>query len=365
VSEALVVGLRRAGEAAPIYTPLVVTACIRVMKETRTAILTSKSLLKELLASAYTQNIEEIGKVGSIAVGECESNKSDRDVTDKIRKNGCDSHDSYALHNEKIDAVRQRLQELHLLRQSALSLMAEACTVAGWAAAKLLPDVLDIAIGVLSMERPEFFPPSPAVSQFSSFQRDNEETSEFAPRVSRVQRVQYDEHAARRSAAFLLRYVITSIREKVFFLPHGHKHISMIYEALKILDRPFYRVRVPVSSNQFFASLSESRSSTNTGHSLGHNADRRTEYAESAMHRTEEVNIRDSLQELVLDEQLNPTIPTPLATASEIVTVHEDRVVLFHVRSALAELNELIRSQMTLTQSALDGEDFKGIRIFE
>ena len=157
LSEALMIILRRAGDAAPSYVPNYVCACIRVIKN-------ETSVLR----------------------------------------------DASTLENHEIE-------QRNLLRQSALSLLAEACALAGWSAKHMLRDVIDIAGGILSLE-------NPAISS-TKFQQQ-----------SRYGNLKFGVHSGRRSAAFLVRYVLAGIRHKKFTISAADQFLPEIGSILRTID---------------------------------------------------------------------------------------------------------------------------------
>jgi len=94
-----------------------------------------------------------------------------------------------------------------LLRQSAMSLLAEGVVCAGWSASKYFMDIIDIATGVLSME--------------GEGTGKGKGTSQMSLNI-------------RRSAAFLLRHSITGLGEKLILTDDGSIYLKAAYRALKL-----------------------------------------------------------------------------------------------------------------------------------
>jgi len=165
VAEALVVVLRRAGQlGAQLVTPLLVTACIRVA---RVRPLTEHEEAVEQQVDLRTMKMHSAGGA--------------------------------EVDEEKIDKAAFGA-DAALLRQSSVSLLAEAMTVAGWGGSRFVYDVLDVAIGILQME-----------TKYSQIAR-----------------------ASRRSASFLLRHLISNLDEKLIAMENGGELLRCAYKALKL-----------------------------------------------------------------------------------------------------------------------------------
>lgn len=131
VGEALATVLRRAGDAAPSLVPLLVPSCIHVARVRPSA---EDSRLVESLVDLRAMTM---ARSADDAAPEDDS---------ETRSSTC----AKAPLNEASSAALAG--DRALLRQSAMSLLAEAVVCAGWSASKFLIDILDIAAGVLSME---------------------------------------------------------------------------------------------------------------------------------------------------------------------------------------------------------------------
>lgn len=127
VGEALATVLRRAGDAAGPLVPLLVPTCIRVARVRP--------------SSEDTRLVENQVNLRTM--------KMDRREDDATLEDDSSTHDQAALDDTLSAALAS---DRALLRQSAMSLLAEAVVCAGWGAPKYLVDILDIAAGVLSME---------------------------------------------------------------------------------------------------------------------------------------------------------------------------------------------------------------------
>jgi hypothetical protein len=174
VGEALAHVLRRAGAAAPPLVPALVGACV-VLARTR-------------------PSTEDAARLDDGAV-----NLSTMHVAPAVLDDDDDDDGGgAAVKTEAAAAAADRA----VLRQSALSLLAEAAVSAGWAASALstrLLDVLDVATGVLAMET--------AASQAAT--------------------------ASRRSAAFVLRHLVAGLGEKLVHMDGGGTYLRQAYRALK------------------------------------------------------------------------------------------------------------------------------------
>ena len=153
LGEALSTVLKRAGDAAPPFVPALVSACIRIVRvrasteeessvedyvNLKTMILSTTSGKEKVKDSLAIQNERE-----SVAKKNKEKEKEEEKEQEKEGKSELEA----AAHNA--DTV--------LLRQSALSLLADAVVSAKWIASKYLTDILDIATHVLTLEGREHF----------------------------------------------------------------------------------------------------------------------------------------------------------------------------------------------------------------
>jgi hypothetical protein len=157
--EALVVILRRTGDLASMYAPACITACIKIIR--------CEKLVE--IVGAYSDNVVNT-------------------------------------------------EERSLLRQSAISLLAEACSLAGWTAMRHIDDILDVSIGILRLENPTISP-----SKYLLHIRQRELG------------IKYGSHTARRGAAFLIRYVLSGLHQKLFRLSDG-RFLSNIISILEEID---------------------------------------------------------------------------------------------------------------------------------
>lgn len=171
IAESLSLVLRRAGEAAPPLVPSLVAACVKLVRKLRPTA-ADKNLLEstsDLRKMRLRAPVKEVGvEVDGMEV-----------------KEGVESQtESPELNIPELPETTAQVADRVLLHQSALSLLADAIECAGWAAHAHLADVLDIASGVLLMERGR--------GQVAGL--------------------------TRRSAAFMLRYIVSGLKEKLFLL---------------------------------------------------------------------------------------------------------------------------------------------------
>ncbi len=122
LGEVLVWSLRRAGDLLPIYVPQVVAVCIRIIRH------------------RPKLNVVEDGGVTIDVLNKM-----------KISIEGNISDTEHETNADNIDAAIMSADSV-FLRQSAMSLLAEAMGLAGWSASKHIVDVLDIAINSLRIE---------------------------------------------------------------------------------------------------------------------------------------------------------------------------------------------------------------------
>ena len=135
LGESLVVIIRRAGPAAVPLVPSLVAACVKMA---RTRLSREDALLVDAVVDLSTMRVVA-APITSDETDEVESSQSQ--VAEEV-----DNVDREAAAGAADRAI---------LRQSALSLLAEAVVCSGWSASAQstrLFDVLDIATGVLSME---------------------------------------------------------------------------------------------------------------------------------------------------------------------------------------------------------------------
>ena len=135
LGESLIVIIRRAGPAAVPLVPSLVAACVKMA---RTRLSREDALLVDAVVDLSTMRVVA-APITSDEVDGVESSQSQ--VAEEV-----DNVDREAAAGAADRAI---------LRQSALSLLAEAVVCSGWSASAQstrLFDVLDIATGVLSME---------------------------------------------------------------------------------------------------------------------------------------------------------------------------------------------------------------------
>lgn len=131
VGEALATVMRRAGDAAPSLVPLLVPSCIRVARMRPSA---EDSVLVESLVNLRAMTMA-------------------KSADDMMSGDDSESEGRVRGKAPAVDTLSAALAgDRALLRQSAMSLLAEAVVCAGWSASNYLIDILDIAAGVLSME---------------------------------------------------------------------------------------------------------------------------------------------------------------------------------------------------------------------
>ena len=155
LGEALSTVLKRAGDAAPPFVPALVSACIRIVR-VRASTEEESSVedyvnLKTMILST-TSGKEKVKDSLAIRkerepVAEKNKEKEKEKEEEKEQEKEGKSELEAAAHNA--DTV--------LLRQSALSLLADAVVSAKWIASKYLTDILDIATHVLTLEGREHF----------------------------------------------------------------------------------------------------------------------------------------------------------------------------------------------------------------
>ena len=129
--------------------------------------------------------------------------------------------------NVELDAARSEKVEdgfytadSVILRQSAVSLLAEITVAAGFTSFPFLFEVIDVAVGILSTESLYF------------------QVTIYARRYVRNSRFLSHNYSSllnsSRSAAFLLRYIIRGLKEKLISTSLGAENLRLAYRGLKI-----------------------------------------------------------------------------------------------------------------------------------
>ena len=176
IGEALSDVLKRAGEAAPPFVPALIAACIKIVR-VRASKEEEMSLedfvnLKTMTIAPHVTIEKEKEKKNEMQSNVKEVEEGSGKVERKRERNEVEVERKKE--SEEISAERKREREvlvaahnadIALLRQSAISLLAEAVVCAGWIASNFLSDILDIATHVLALEGREHF------SQTSSVMR--------------------------------------------------------------------------------------------------------------------------------------------------------------------------------------------------
>lgn len=161
LGEALTFCLKRSGELAPEYIPQIVQTCVQIIKQRPTL----PSDDKDLMDKNDDRIKIDILKDMAISVphekqgvdGESQEDKAIMHsiLQEHVSPNGACS-DSEMVRIKKANAFVKELAQAAdkmFLRQSAMSLLAEAFSLGGWTATKYLADALDIAINSIRLER--------------------------------------------------------------------------------------------------------------------------------------------------------------------------------------------------------------------
>jgi hypothetical protein len=193
VGEAISFILRRAGEAAPPLVPPVVNGCLKLIRQRQSQ--AEIGFVNELVdMRKMTLRADLLQETGTFE-GESDLGQ----VPDSRTDLGATVDEETPIEGHAVLEAAASLCDAALLRQSAMSLLAEAVVAAGLTADRYLTDVLDAAVGVLTFERLR---------------------SEVAS-------------AMRRSACFLLKYLLSGLREKLFVLTDSGTYLKSVYRALK------------------------------------------------------------------------------------------------------------------------------------
>jgi len=144
ISEALSSILRKAGDIAPKFVPYIVSSCIKIIKSR----LNEKDDRRiEDLIDLRSMKIKNITNNDDNNNNEINDENDDEEDIKLKRKNERKNEK-----NEKKIIKASLSADTVLLRQSAVSLLAEAISTSGWSAAKYMIDTLDIAVGILTFE---------------------------------------------------------------------------------------------------------------------------------------------------------------------------------------------------------------------
>ena len=191
LSEAICCALRRADQLAHKYIPQVVAVCIRICRR--------RTNLQSSLQLANTNDCEDGRLIDvdltrmRVSVIEAQPHGDDEgDLSDKALRDVCVSADEV------------------LFRQSAFSLLAEATGMAGLTVGHYLMDVVDVAVGALKHE-----------------------TADINNNYKYIK----DVIPVRRSASFLLRYIVTGLEKGDYSITDMGSQMKVIYRALKIAAR--------------------------------------------------------------------------------------------------------------------------------
>ena len=152
IGEALGTLLRRAGDAAPPLVPNLLAVCVRVA---RTRLSKEEENSLEGFADLRTMTlIRPITDGNSTSANEVANPTSS--LNSKKEEEESTVKEEQQLQQQVATAAAAVAGDSVFLRQSALSLLADAVVCSGWGASKYLIDIVDIATGVLAMEGKKF-----------------------------------------------------------------------------------------------------------------------------------------------------------------------------------------------------------------
>jgi hypothetical protein len=200
LSEALGCALRRADQMAHQYVPQVVAVCLRICRRRTDLQSTLNSINSD--ENSNGENLVDVDltamRVSVVTVEKGEGDESDKETARDIAKR-----------ENVVQEVCLSADEV-LFRQSAFSLLAEAIGLAGLTVRQYLMDVVDVAVGALRME---------------------------TATVNNGYKNLKDVVSVRRSAVFLLRYIVSGLEKQVYTLSDVGSHFKAIYRALKLAAR--------------------------------------------------------------------------------------------------------------------------------
>ena len=157
IGEALGILLRRAGDAAPPLVPSLVAVCVRVAR-TRLSKEEEASLegFADLRTMTLIRPVKDDKTITPMALKDDNGIKPASSVTDEKDEGEGVENAQVQQRHQAASATAAAAGDSVFLRQSALSLLADAVVCSGWGASKYLVDIVDIATGVLAMEGIKF-----------------------------------------------------------------------------------------------------------------------------------------------------------------------------------------------------------------
>ena len=276
IGEALGIILRRAGDAAPPLVPSLVAVCVRVAR-TRLSKEEEESLegFADLRTTILIRPVKDDKTITPTAVKDDNGSRPASNMNDKKEEGEGVENAQEEQRHQAATAAAATAGDSVFLRQSALSLLADAVVCSGWGASKYLVDIVDIATGVLAMEGIKFSTQASSSARrylpvhqhdticsidmlslplvlflscticFSVsllhgmlFLCSTNDLSPFIPQNSSliffiVFLNFYYSYRVIRSAAFLLRHLISGLREKLVTIKDGGLHLKAAYRSLK------------------------------------------------------------------------------------------------------------------------------------
>ena len=184
MGDALSLVVRRHRETIGPLLPSIVAGCIKMLRAVPVPSAEEAARLDEAFDLRTLRTVKE---------------KNDKSRGNNDEKNGGNGDEERG--GCGIDQT-DPLVEAVLLRQSAMTLLADAVTASGWGASKYLLDVVDIATHVVSVER---------------LRRGGTNDS------------------MRRSAAFLLRQVVSGLQQRLLYVHDAGFYLKKIYATLKVI----------------------------------------------------------------------------------------------------------------------------------
>ena len=208
LSEAIGCALRRADQLAHQHVPAVVAACLQICRR--------RTHLQSTLNSANADDSKGTSLIDvdltamRVAVVTVEEESGGYDGPNSTQtQDQAQARVSAANREATVQQVCESADEV-LFRQSAFSLLAEAIGLAGLTVRHHLPDVVDVAIGALRHET-------------STVNNSYDNVKDVIP--------------VRRSAIFLLRYIVSGLEKHLFAVDAVGSHLKEIYRTLKVTAR--------------------------------------------------------------------------------------------------------------------------------
>jgi len=202
LGEAMSLWLRTSGGVTSSYCSVVIRACVSVARGRPVLLHTVRPRIQDLSNNSVATSCTDESKVNIDLKNMRVSLNSVETDTDTEREREIhterETETERRMHSSEMNEVINSADEV-LLRQSALSLLADALVAAQWSVRPLLGDVIEVATCVLLMEN----------------------------------RGKQENRAAMRSAAFILRQLVCEVGDMLLTIPEGLEHLQIVMRCLR------------------------------------------------------------------------------------------------------------------------------------